>query len=129
MSCFLFFFCFQSKGDILKALLGFALMSTLPQPAPLTDTVGGGVCFFFPSSSTCAWLSDTSERDSAATAAEKQQSLGQRFPRRGPGGPPHVQAGRSGPYFTQGQSLSFITGQNTADYEGYFRLFLFRVFI
>lgn len=117
---------FQSEGNILKALLGFALMSALPQPAPLTDTVGG---FFFPSCSTCAWLSDTSECDSAAIAEEKQQSPLQRFPRRGPGGPPYVQAGRSSLYFTQEQRSGFIAGPNTPDYDGNVSCFLFCVFI
>lgn len=84
--------------------------------------------FLFLSYSTCAWLSNTSERDSAAITAEKQQSLWQRFPRRGPEGPPHVEAGRSGLYFSGGQRSDFVE-QNMREYDRKFQLFLFYLFL
>lgn len=120
-------FSHSQSGNILKALLGFALMSALPQSAPLTDTVGG---VFFPSCSTCAWLSDTSECVTLLPLLKRNNSHCDKGSHDvALGDPPYVQAGRSSLYFTQEQRSGFIAGPNTPDYDGNIIFFLFCVFI
>lgn len=144
-SIFYWLFCFSHGLNVLlllKAMLFqdfsiFKVRSTFWSPSwdwllcqPfLSQPLWLTLFFLFPSYSTCGWLSNTSERDSAAITAEKQQSLWQRFPRRGTGGPPPVQAGRSGLYFSRGQSKGFVLKQNKREYGGNFGILLFHVFI
>lgn len=121
------FFHFLSQVDILKPPLGFALPPALSQPAPLTDTL----CFFFFFHPAAPVLGcQTPQIVTLLPSVQRNNSHCDKGSHNlGPGGPPHVQAGRSGLYFSRGQSEGVVGEQNKREYDGNFALFLFYVYM